>query len=871
MPRPRADMVARPALDAALEAALAGASLVLLCAPAGYGKTTALVQQLSRPLPGRAFAWLTVSDDDDLPSLLSCLVAALDPLDLPWRQSPDELPSLVLGGNGPHAVVSALVQALAHAEAGHGVIVLDDLHRLADERAYAFLNLLIARLPANWTLAATSRKPPPLAPGRLRMQGQLAEFGEAHLRFGPQEVRSLLDRQSGSDFDATEQLYRATQGWPVGVASLSRALDGLAAVDSAKVRDWRRRLFDYLAVEVLNELPVPMREFLVRCSVLRELTAKRCAAVTGDPRAAQWLDELEHRDLFVAVLDTEPLTLRLHDLFRDFLEARLTAEQPLEKPGLLMRAAEGEPDIGHRSALLLRAGAAERALADVMDHAADLVLGGEEVQLLRVIDQFPPRMRETEPELSFARGLCAWHGYRWRTMANALMDSTAGFERRGRSALARKAHALAVIALHAGGRSTEAHQLWPAEPAPDGEGQTTMACLLADYMMSLLHGPADASAARLWRLIEALSGPRDLQWVCFPHMHMGFGRWGLRAPMEALARALANAPVEEHRRLRTSAMLHEATLALWQGNVTHARELRQALEREATWLGEPLTLKVPLQYMLAMEKHVTGDAEGASALLCEMTANAQGNPERRSWAMYRYMEVAVEVANDQWEAAEELHRKLDAVVEWPWPYLRFAHACLSAELALHRGNAHGAAAALRPLVEPVADVDNLGIRTRLCLTLARAELRLGDAPAAWRVLSPALEELRSSRERLGFLLAGPTALSELAAATWPPDADVGLLALLQQVLSEARRLRSHTADEIVQAESAVLTDREWQVLALIRKGYTNKLIARKLDMSPHTVKRHVARILDRTGQASRLGAASWSDKHPRRASPSGHS
>src|SRR5438046_3524825 len=175
MPRPHADVIARPALDASLETALASARVVLLCAPAGFGKTTALVHQRSRSVSGRAHVWVGVGDDDDLPSLLACLLAALDPLDLPWRQSPDEWPSLVLTERGPHTVVVALAQALEHAEVGHGVIVLDDLHRLSDARAYAFLDLLIARLPPRWTLAATSRQPLPLALARLRLQDELAE------------------------------------------------------------------------------------------------------------------------------------------------------------------------------------------------------------------------------------------------------------------------------------------------------------------------------------------------------------------------------------------------------------------------------------------------------------------------------------------------------------------------------------------------------------------------------------------------------------------------------------------------------------------------------------------------------------------------
>ena len=75
-------------------------------------------------------------------------------------------------------------------------------------------------------------------------------------------------------------------------------------------------------------MPAALQDFLLRCSVLPELSAERCAALTGDAQAARLLDEVERRGLFVSVLDTEPLTLRLHDLFRDFLEDRLQRQRP---------------------------------------------------------------------------------------------------------------------------------------------------------------------------------------------------------------------------------------------------------------------------------------------------------------------------------------------------------------------------------------------------------------------------------------------------------------------------------------------------------------------------------------------------------------
>src|SRR5205085_12140301 len=148
-----------------------------------------------------------------------------------------------------------------------------------------------------------------------------------------------------------------------------------------------------------------MREFLLRCSVLEELSVERCAQVSGDARAAQWLEQLEQRGLFVSALDTESLTLRLHDLFREFLQKRLQFEHPEELVTLLLRAADSEPDFVHRIELLLRAGASALALGDVMERAMDVVLSGGDVKLLRVIEQFPVEVRQAAPELAFARGL----------------------------------------------------------------------------------------------------------------------------------------------------------------------------------------------------------------------------------------------------------------------------------------------------------------------------------------------------------------------------------------------------------------------------------------------------------------------------------
>jgi LuxR family maltose regulon positive regulatory protein len=164
-PRPRAgSVVARPALEARLAQALLERPLVLVCAAAGYGKTSALSSLVGgRALgPGTAMAWIACDEGDELQRLLECLVAALEPYDLPWRTAPEALVAAAAGpAEAMRSVAGEFINTLDACDVPHGVIVFDDLHRVADPACFRFLDLLLERLSARWTLALSSRHEPP--------------------------------------------------------------------------------------------------------------------------------------------------------------------------------------------------------------------------------------------------------------------------------------------------------------------------------------------------------------------------------------------------------------------------------------------------------------------------------------------------------------------------------------------------------------------------------------------------------------------------------------------------------------------------------------------------------------------------------------
>jgi LuxR family transcriptional regulator, maltose regulon positive regulatory protein len=195
----RSGLIERSRLEQQLGDAMATRRLVLLVAPAGYGKTAALSRQLQRLPPGCAVAWLTADEEDDLRRVLSHLIEALEPLDPPWRQAPQALLDLVTHGRLREAAAALLNTLEATDTPDGGVIVLDDLHAVADPHVFEFLGHLLENLPPNWTLVIATRVEPPLALGRWRAQREVAEFNEAALSFSQVEVQELWRHATGRE------------------------------------------------------------------------------------------------------------------------------------------------------------------------------------------------------------------------------------------------------------------------------------------------------------------------------------------------------------------------------------------------------------------------------------------------------------------------------------------------------------------------------------------------------------------------------------------------------------------------------------------------------------------------------------------------
>ena len=366
-PRPRPRAVARPRLDDLLQRG-ADASVLLVSAPAGFGKTTLLGTWFARA-GDRPTAWVSLDQRDaEARSFWSYVVVALD------RAVPGiataALDQLRAGQPPLESILAGVLNEISVLP-GDLSLVLDDYHLAEGPEIQSGMTFLVEHLPPQLHVVISTRADPVLPLARLRARGELVEVRAADLRFTDAEAATYLER-AGLDLADSDvaALESRTEGWAAALqlAALSlqgrddpeRFIEGFAGDD--------RFVVDYLADEVLDRLPAETRQFLLATSVLDRLTGPLCDAVTGRTGAATMLQTLERQNLFVVPLDDNRRWYRYHHLFADVLRAHLAEERQGDVAALHRRASAwyaeaGQPEAAVRHAL---------SAGDV-DRAAELV------------------------------------------------------------------------------------------------------------------------------------------------------------------------------------------------------------------------------------------------------------------------------------------------------------------------------------------------------------------------------------------------------------------------------------------------------------------------------------------------------------------
>jgi LuxR family transcriptional regulator, maltose regulon positive regulatory protein len=854
-------MIERNRLERQLGEALAGRRLSLICAPAGFGKTAALARQILLLPKDTALAWIAADEYDDLHRFLRCLFLALEPYDLPWRIDPTALIAAATAAEPDlDAAVTGLVNAMAGCEVPRGLIVVDDAHLIADSAVFEFLQLLIDRLPAHWGVVLSSRAEPALKLARLRARDELAELRQDALCFTEEEVQALV-ACSGNGLDPAQLLER-TGGWAAGLRlALNARRPGSSDGGLSPTVD--RHVFEFLASEVLDGLPAELYEFLLHCSVLPELTVRRCIALTGNPRAADLLHETERRGLFVSMVGGRETTLTLHELFRDCLADRLRHEQPDRLPELLRRAADTEPDPIRRMRFHLRAGSWDAAEAQMENVAEALLADGATEPVLRLIEQFPEERRVRSPVLAMLRGQVAWERWDWRGMIGETQRAIAGFRANGDAVRLRRAQVFEAVALVGGGFSEQSRGKLGAINLAGADIETRALALALDTWHAIDFGEFRRVAPCYTAMLDLLEQTdRARIWNhCFQRT-LYVWMPGMAAPLARLIDDVLQLSGEQPSQLRAIAHVMAAWLALWRGELGRALECVGQAQDEARWLGRPVRLSMFADTAKAIVHAARGEREQAlgvlEAVLGFFTSARPSGPLEAPTSMHgHYLFLAVRLADTLGDA--EALREFATRLPPPrriknYAMLRAPLATVPARLATLEGRHAEAAAIWEEVLREEAKIDVLGLAEEARLRYADALLRLGLKVEAAAELRRVLAHVADSGELGGVLLAGGTVLMRLAGAPWRDELDWTELAMLR---GWAQRFGAPAPAPAPEAGSGPLSARELEVLAHISAGESNKAIARALDLSPHTVKRHVANILDKLGLYSRTHAAQW--------------
>ena len=871
VPRPRRDAVRREALLTRLRALIADHPVTLISAPAGSGKSTLMAQLIATAPPEEGVVWVALDDDDDHPArLLATLTQSLALLGLAWATDPRTLVANVTGGGSEaRAVVAGIVNALCTASLPRVTWLLDDVQRVTDPGAASVLDALIERLPEHVALVLGSRVEPALPLARLRAHGELGELGADDLRFDAREIVALASSRWGSvpPPELVHETLARTCGWAVGVNLLLASIADAGSAGRELQRDAPpRALFDFLAEEVLDELPPTLRDFALDCAVLPELDPSRCDAVTGraDSRAA--LDELLRRHLFLSVVDEHEPVLRFHDLFRDFLLARLARGAAEHRRELHARAAAAE-DIPERAiAHWLDAERWSEAIGLITRHGLRLAAEGAYASLERWTERLPADAIDASPQLALLRTECAWARWDWERVLRFAPAAAAGLARLGDLPGQLRAQVLLAAALGALGHLDERAALTEQSLALDPP-----ACDAAQF--HLQRAWSAFSLGEIERVAEHLARMNALVAEDPPHhaplvaqtfnCHFG-GLPGVTAECLRFVALCDSVPKRAAMPWHSTPIVAGAWAALWQGRIS---EVGTALERIADIrqrFGAVRYVVLDATHLQALHLAVTGRHERARQLLEALLAelgSVDSDGLRHVWQRpYGFV-----LARTLWMALdrEALAARADSLCgplrPREWPFVAGAADTLAGQAALLEGRLDAARAALESAVRRYARHPAPAFQADPRIALAEVHLRRLDPRRAWATLRPVVRDIGLDGTP-GRLLLEPMPVVRGLLASCPPEApEAGAVGRLLEQLDECSRATLATlalpSAMVLPAFTARLTDREREVIELVAQGMPNKILARQLSLSPHTVKRHLANILNKLDCDNRVQAA----------------
>ena len=843
-------LVPRRPLFEQLSAASAG-EVVLVCAPAGSGKTVLLRSWVEAAgLAGRV-AWVSVErgERDAQPFWLSVIdaLAAIDSVVERVAAAP------VFGSE---AVVERLRSNLDALDRPL-VLVIDDLHELRSEAALRLLETFLSEPPPELRVVLSTREDPNLGLHRMRLAGTLVDIRASDLRFSVQEARDLAEASGVALSDKSlALLHQRTEGWAAGlrlaIISLARHPDPERGV--AEFSGSERNVAAYLLAEVLERQPPEVRDLLLRTSVLDSVSGPLAGALTGRAGSEAILQSLEDASAFVTSLDVGRTWFRYHQLFADLLQLELRRSSPALIDSLRRAAAQWLGDHGYSVEAMRQAQAARDwpyAARLLAESYVDLVLDGRVSTFRALLDAFPPATPEADAELALAIGVARLYdgllddgaaliAAAERSAATVPDDTRRGFELRLSSAKLWLASQRGD--LHAAREAMRTLQTHSAD-LPAGRNDL-LAVALMNFGITELWAAQVADARR--HLEEALAlarriGRPYLEVGCLGHLALVAAFSGAQITVGLRLSEDAVTIAEEHgwatNRIVAPAFAASAATLAWLGRVDEATRWLERVERTRPAAGE-FDVEPVLHYACAFVRLAQGRFQEA---LTDFRAAETARPllarehvlpaELRAWVMQTQL-----LMGDR-EAARATLAGLGAEAREE-PGVRLGAAALALSDGLPREAAEHVAPILAASVpESAPQVINLRRATVHALLLdAAARDALGDEHAAEASIERALELAETDGMILPFTLVPIRPLLERHPRHRTAHAALltAVLDVLDGVAPERRRAATPLQEE--------LSDAELRVLRHLPSNLKATEIASELFVSTNTVRTHLRHI-----------------------------
>ena len=855
IPPTRPNLVARSSLVKRLHEGL-NYDLILISAPAGFGKTTLLSEWVHDSKPVISTAWVSLDEGDNDPvRFWDYFITALQTLQpdcgekiLPILHSSPQ-PSF-------EPILTTLINDLS-AIVGDFIVVLDDYHLIDSQQIHDGITYLLEHIPSQMHLVLATRADPPLHLAHLRGRGTLMAIGADDLRFTLEDAASLLKELKIPELSSEDiaALNERTEGWAVGLKMAALSMGGQKDISGfiTAFTGSHRYVMDYLMEEVLQKQTPEFREFLCKTSILKRLSARLCDTVTGREGSQAILLELERGHLFIVPLDESRQWYRYEHLFSDLLQHQCQTAYGTEFVTSLHQKASqwykdnNLPDDAIYHSLVVKDW--EMAMRLIYARCEELRKRGEWNTLLGWLEIIPEEILRTHYRLysQYASYLTVVSRF---DAAEAALSYLANEAHDDADIQGEVAFSLSNLARLRGDfprmvdMAEKALLLLP----PDNIAMRSRATFNignAQYESGLFH----EAEVRMTDAYEMAQQAGDY-WVAGSALNtlgaITHQRGSLRRAAEILKRAIeasGQSQMASGPQCKLGRVQYE-----WNDLEAAAENERQSTE----WyeLGGVAEASIVAYFFQAQICLARGDMIGVAAAM-EGMDRASRDPTVSAFYRARCAvgHVVVAIRQQALEEAADWGRELSEYIDILQP--EFQH--VPARLMIAHGKNKEAAEYLGDLHERLVGIDahGLAIAVRVCQALAA-----DTEAAALEFLSDALIKGEPEGFIRSFVDEGRllVPLLEKALSLGVTPKYTGKLIGIIEAEERQKQKRKRGEEGTPSTSQSILSERELEVLRLMAEGLSNQQIADRLIISTSTTKNHVHNILQKLDAQGRTQA-----------------